>query len=460
MRVLFPLIIVAVVMIFAAPVYASKGNLQSVHKSTPKLMKLVLGKARIVTLPADVSDILVANPSIIDVQAVQANKLYVVGSSIGDTNVIALDAQGEVIKTIDVHVTYDKRAINGLIRSMFPEENVRVETIQSQVLLKGTASNPLVANKISNMVAHYVGELTGADGTADQLVSNLIKVRGQQQVMLQVRIMEASRTVLKELGVNTSNTSSNGVNFATAAGLAASADPAGIFGTLLKTGIGGLGNINFGLNALEREGLVHILAEPNLTAVSGEEAGFLVGGEVPVPVGRDQIGNLVVEFRQFGVSLNFRPQVMSDKRIGLKIETEVSSLNDENVVVLADTEVKGIDIRRASTSIEIPSGGSMMIGGLLQSRVVKGMSGLPGINGIPIIGDLMKSDSFQREETELLIMVTAYLVEPFKNKQKAQVVPKQKKNQMAQVFAANIRRNYGVQDAAFDTDNRFGYLLD
>src|SRR5690606_18747438 len=182
------------------------------------------------------------------------------------------------------------------------------------------------------------------------------------------------------------------------AGLALSGDPVAAGRLLFDSGISGIGTIGLFLNALEEENLVNILAEPNLTAVSGEQAGFLAGGEFPVPVGRDSVGNLVIEFREFGVLLDFRPVVMSDKRISLHMNTEVSSLDFDNAIVLSDVTVPGLDVRRAETTVEVPSGGSLMIAGLLQSEAVKGMAGLPGIRNTPVIGDLVSSDSFRRDD--------------------------------------------------------------
>jgi pilus assembly protein CpaC len=238
-------------------------------------------------------------------------------------------------------------------------------------------------------------------------------------------------------------------------------DPIGIGRFLADTGIAGIGTLGVTLQALEEENLVNVLAEPNLTSVSGEQAGFLAGGEFPVPVGRDNVGNIVIEFREFGVSLNFRPIVLSDKRISLQLNTEVSSLDFENAVTLADLTVPGLDIRRADTTVELPSGGSLMIAGLLQSEAVKGMSGLPGIRNTPVLGDLVSSDSFQRNETELVVIITPYLVEPYAEKERADPVPKHASNPLAKAFSANLVRAFDMKDEEiFAGSENFGYLLD
>ncbi len=463
--------------------YASKGDLRSAHviKNVNGPMEITLGKADLVALPDGVSDVLVADPSVIDVQAVQSDKLYIVGLTIGDTNVIVLDSEGNVVKRLDIHVTYDLQAIQSVIGRLFPNEKVRVAAVHGQIVLTGMVSNPETASKITNLVGHYVSALEGTDDVQiDSLISNLLEVRGEQQVMLQVKIVEAERSVFKELGVDLNandpnevavarlfrdtepfsdlGSGGNSLGFGAAAGLAASQEPAAFARGFLDTGLDGVGTLGLFVNALEEENLINVLAEPNLTAVSGQQAGFLAGGEFPVPTGRDQFGNITIEFREFGVSLNFRPVVLSDQRINLQMDTEVSSLDPSNAVTLADIVVPGLDIRRASTTIEIPSGGSLMIAGLLQSETTKGLTGLPGIKDTPVLGDLISSDNFQREETELVVIVTGYLVEPYADTKRAEKKPKEKRGELAKIFATNIRRSYEVEDE--DLLAQAGYIVD
>ena len=469
-----------------AAVWAAKGHLMPVvsdEEAVTPPVYITMGKAELISMPGHVADILVANPTVVDVMAVQSNKLYVVGVTVGDTNIIALDAQGNVLKQLDIHVKYDMQAIQSLIMELFPDEDVKVSAVHDQILLTGTVSTPEKASKISNLVAHYVSDLQDETGTVDELISNLLDVRGEQQVTLQVKIIEASRSVLKELGVQTDfndlnetatttifgTTPANSITsrgdslaLATGAGIGLSQDPTGTARILAETGLRGLGQVGLFLNALEEENLINILAEPNLTAVSGQEAGFLAGGEFPVPVGRDNVGNIVIEFREFGVSLNFRPTVLSPERISLQLRTEVSSLDNESAIVLADVTVPGLDIRRADTTVEIPSGGSLMIAGLLQSEAVKGMAGLPGIRKTPVLGDLVSSDSFRRDETELVVVITPYLVEPYEEKDRTEIVEAEVSGPLAGAFEYNIRKAFDLKDEddVFGEEGRFGYLLD
>ncbi|MCK5384838.1 MAG: type II and III secretion system protein family protein [Alphaproteobacteria bacterium] len=484
----FPLIVALcafAVMFGHGESYASKGDLVSLRPSVESVQAplfLTLGKADILNLPEGVSDVLVANPTIVDVQAVQSNRLYAVGLNIGDTNVIILDAKGNVLKRIDIHVSYDLQAIQSTVEKLFPDEQVKVGCVHDQIILTGIASSPEVAGKISNLVAHYVSDLQDTEGTIDYLISNLLEVRGEQQVMLQVKIIEAERSVIKELGVDFSVNDpdelsvstlwgatpysniggrGNAVGLGGASGLTLSQDAVGVASGFLDTNISGIGTLGLFLEALEEENLVNMLAEPNLTAVSGQQAGFLAGGEFPVPSGRDQYGNITIEYREFGVSLNFKPVVMSEKRISLQLNTEVSSLDVANGVTLADLVVPGLDIRRTNTTIEIPSGGSLMIAGLLQSETIEGLKGLPGVKDMPILGDLMSSDSFQREETELVVIVTAYLVEPYAEKQDSEKLPKKKQGRLATIFSDNIRRTYELEDnSMFAKAGVFGYIVD
>ena len=456
----------AVLPAWAAETFMEKADLVAVERvdAMTAPLRVTLGKAELVDVAGPVADVMVANPAIIDVSAVQANRLYVVGLSVGDTNLIALDAQGNVVKRLDIHVTYDLQAIQSMVSDLFPDEKVKVGSVHDQIVLTGSVSTPDVASKISNMVGHYVGDLQEQKGTTDELISNLLQVRGEQQVMLQVRIVEAKRNILSQyqLGstIDGAGGNDNMLTAATGAGLGFGQDGAATINIIRDTKIAGIGFWDLQLDALENEGLVNILAQPNLTAVSGEQAGFLAGGEFPVPVGRDQVGNIVIEFREFGVSLNFKPKVLSDSRISLHLNTEVSSLDSENSITLAELEVPGLNVRRAETTVEIPSGGSLMIAGLLQSEALKGMKGLPGIRNTPVIGDLISSKSFERNETELVVIVTPYLVEPYADNTRAAPLPKQAKNPLATTFVDNIERIYGLKNKdLMTTKEPIGYLL-
>ena len=396
---------------------ADKANIGLLAGARAPGIDIMLGKAEIVKLEGAVKDVLVADPSIVDVMAIKSNRLYIVGSSLGDTNVMALDENGDVLKKINIHVRMDTDRISAMVNELYPDEDVRIKALNDQIVLTGEVSNPSVAGKITNLVGNYAGEVTGSSGEIDDIIVNMMAVRGEQQVMLRVKIVEVARTALKDLGLGVDSLS--GANLGNANGVLNSAEglglssPVQIANALLNYNSGTFGNLNFNVRALEQEGIVNTLAEPTLTAISGEKAGFLAGGEFPIPTQIDRNGNLVYEFRPFGVSLNFKPIVMSKDRISMQLTTEVSTATFDQNLQLNGVNVPTFNVRRAETNVELPSGGTLMIAGLIRSDSISGLSGIPGVKDVPVVGDLIKSDSFRRSETELLVIITPYMVEPF-----------------------------------------------
>jgi len=455
---------------------ADKADLQSINAEEPKddTLTLILGSAEIINIEGPISDIMIADPSIVEVTVLQSNKLYIIGQSLGSTNLMAVDEHGDVIKRMNIHVTMDTISLQNTLDEVFPEEDVNVKAIRGQVILTGSVSTPDVAQSVQNLVNHFITEIEGSDATPDEMIVNLMSVRGKGQVMLRVKIMEVSRALLKEratdtfiediggiLGKNVENSSRLGI-FGGVVESGLTETPFAAFGLLEN--LGAFGPIDSVLSLLEDDGLARILAEPNLTAISGEPAGFLAGGEFPVPSGRDSEGNIEILFRQFGVSLTFEPVVLSENRIVLQLETEVSSLARDSQVTLVDVEVPGLDVRRASTTVEMGSGQTLMIAGLMQSQTFKNMTGIPGLVDTPIIGDLMSSESFQRDETEMVVLVTPYLVEPYGSQKDAKKVPAKERDrsELSMAFSNNIRRVYGDRKVSdlFDGDQHFGYLID
>ncbi len=378
-----------------------------------KLVYLTSGKAETVELPMPISDLLVASPQIADVGVLRTNRLYIVGRNVGDTNVLAFDESGNVLAEVSVHVRIDDRTITDTISKFFPEEDIQIKTVGDNIVLTGRVSTPAVANQVRDLASRFRID-------DEQEIVDLMTVAGEQQVMLKVKIIEANRSLLRELGL-TANLSSdtgaaignNGVALASNLGLGLTAAQPFSVGTLFLTD-SGIGQLNVNFQALERDGLINTLAEPNLTAISGESAGFLAGGEFPVPVAADEYNRITVEFKKFGVSLDFRPLVLSKQRISLQLETEVSALDPQSNVTLGDgINIPGLTVRRARTTVEMSSGSSLMIAGLLKSDTTNALNGLPGVSSIPVLGDLFESKSFARDETELVILVTPYLVQTF-----------------------------------------------
>lgn len=448
--------------------------------SASKTIRLSAGKAGTVDLSAPIADVLVANPAVADVGTLRANRLYVVGKTVGDTNVLAFDQEGNQLADITVHVRVDEKTLSDSIKEFFPEENIQVKTVGRDIVLTGSVSTPGKANQVRDLASRFTTE-------QDQTVVDLMSVKGEQQVMLQVKVVEANRGVLREYGIESDYKPANAgaatnanVNTIASTGLTALAPFAS--GQLFLDDNGKFGPLKLALQALERDGMANTLAEPNLTAISGETAGFLAGGEFPVPVGTDDDGNITLEFKQFGVSLNFTPTVLSKDLISLHLATEVSTLSDDDGVTLIGVDIPGLTVRRAETTVEMASGGTIMIAGLIQSETVEAINGLPGLADVPILGDLFKSKSFERDETELVILVTPYLVKPYA-KPEAQVVsdegaslltadPKmadagghiptgREPSPVTQKFVRNIEKTYGGKmKRKITTDQSFGYIVD
>lgn len=416
-------------------------------------LKLTLGKAETVDISAPIADILIADPSIVDVGALNSKKLYVVGKAVGDTNVLLFDQNSNTLATLDVNVSQDNSNLSRTLNSFFPDEEVVANTVNNNIVLSGRVSEPAKAHQIREVAGRFLGE--------DETLLDMMTTDGAQQVLLKVKIVEANRNILREYGIDPDISIGDG-NFvysttSDALGKLTSTPftTGGIAFDSSNTSITGL------IHLLEEEGLLNTLAEPNLTTISGQRAEFLAGGEFPIPVGQSN-GNISIEFRQFGVALGFTPVVLSNDKISLSLETEVSTLSNEARIELEDTSVPSISVRRALTTVELPSGGSLMIAGLIQSESADTMNSLPGINKIPVLGDLFSSQSFRRNESELVVMITPFLVNPIAQEQ-AQTARKLGKTAPAlqATFTEDIEQNYGDR-APKNISNgpAAGYILD
>ncbi len=426
---IFILILFALAALFGAGIaHADKLDIPVMGAvANDPVVDIMLGKAEMVDLGGDVADVLVANPSIVDVMAVKSDRLYLVGAALGDTNIIALDEEGNILKKLNIHVQMDTFKLAAMVKDLYPNENITINALTDQLVLTGNVSTPAAANGIARLVAEYASEIQGTRaGSVDEVVTNMMKVQGEQQVMLRVKIIEVSRNALKDLGLETNigdGTSGTIGDVAAAVGTAAAlglTSPTQLAVGVLNYSSGDFGPMRFVARALEQEGILNTLAEPNLTAISGEQAGFLAGGEFPIPTERDDEGNLVYEYRPFGVSLNFRPVVQSEDRITLEMTTEVSNPSFDQGLQLNGINIPTFNVRRAQTTVELPSGGTLMIAGLLQSNTLSSLSQVPGVKDIPVVGDLMKSDSFTRDESEVIVMITPYLVKSFAQMQAAE----------------------------------------
>ncbi|MBC7952625.1 MAG: type II and III secretion system protein family protein, partial [Rhodospirillaceae bacterium] len=375
--------------------------------------RMALNKTHEIILPAALRDVVVGSADVVDVMVRTPTQVYLVGKGVGQTDVTFFDMAGKVMRRVVVDVHLDAEALREVLREVMPEEkNVRVSGVGDSLYLSGTVRNDGNAGQIRSLARRFVKD--------EANVVTLLKVSAEQQVLMQVKVAEMQKTVLKELGVGLS-TGARGLPGALNTAIATSGtigltQTASLFGTVTVSGIESLVAT---FSALERQGLIRTLVEPNLTAVSGETANLLAGGEFPVPVG-EQNGQITIEFKQFGVLLNFTPVVLDPGRISLKLQTEVSAIDRQTALVkLSSFDVPGLTVRRASSTVEMSSGGSIMIAGLLQNDITSNLSGLPGIMDVPILGALFRSTSFQRKETELVVIVSAYVVQPLEKPQLA-----------------------------------------
>jgi len=391
---------------------------------------LSVGTGRMVRLNGTMSDLFVANPEIADVQVRSPSQIYIFGKTAGTTTVYATDAGGRVVYSATVRVGQNLASVGQMLSIAMPEANITATPMNGMVLLTGTVAQPDDAAEAERLVQAFVGENT-------QVVSRL-RTATPQQVMLQVRIAEVNRTLVREIGTNLlSRDSTGGFLFGIGRGNPGSfniangpADPVtgvvpqtvtgvtfnnsptgttlGAAGHLL--GLDLLGSLNLG----EQTGLVHTLAEPTLVALSGETSTFLAGGEFPIPISQT-LGTVTIEYKQYGVGLAFSPIVLEDGRIQMRVRPEVSELSNEGSIRLNGFTVPALTVRRTETTVELGSGQSFMIAGLLRNNNTNSIDRAPFLGNIPIIGALFRSTRYQRAETELVIVVTPYLVRPVSN---------------------------------------------
>ncbi len=376
---------------------------------------LGLNKAAIVELPVAARDVLVSNPAIVDAVVRTSKRTYLIGLAVGQTNAFFFNDNGQQILNLEIRVARDLSGLRDSLRQYFPSARIDVESINDHVVLSGMVSSASEASKAQDLAARYIG-------VDKENVLNMLGIEGKEQVMLKVTVAEMQRSVIKQLGVDLSSAASFGdfaLRLATSNAFSVQGQSLGGLSTEGTSYNGD--DIGAALRALERDGILRTLAEPNLTAISGESAKFLAGGEFPVPTSRDRDGNVQLEFKPFGVGLNFTPVVLSEGRISLKISTEVSELSSDGAFVLQGSSstgvtVPGLKVRRAETTLELPSGGSLVMAGLLSDTTRQNIDGVPGAKDMPVLGQLFRSRDYQKNETELVVIVTPYLVDPTSRK--------------------------------------------
>lgn len=427
---------------------------QTIAREPTDMVQISVGQGRMVRLNTPMSDLFVASGEIADVQVRSPTQLFVFGKKAGETTVYATSKSGAVVYAATIRVGGNFGSIGAMLDLAMPEADITATTMNGAVLLTGTVLSPNDGAEAERLVKAFVGE--------GITVISRLKTATPLQVNLQVKIAEVSRDFAKNIGSNLlTRDTTGGFQFGVASGrpfgnignIDTSAlpqlDASSRFGlpagsitlpfdprigdfvypnsgtkfnfTNLKstanTTLGFAGKL-FGLDAMaaldlgERDGSVTTLASPNLTALSGETASFLAGGEIPIPISQGGLGGVTVEYKQYGVSLAFTPTVLADGRISMRVRPEVSQLSQAGSVMIGSTSIPGLTTRRAETTLEMGSGQSMMIAGLLSNTVDNSIDKAPGLGDVPILGALFRSNAYRRAETELVIVITPYLVKP------------------------------------------------
>jgi pilus assembly protein CpaC len=389
--------------------YAADGQMNA------RFLALGIGKSLVIDLPRDIKDVLVADPKIANAVVRSAQRAYIIGAAVGQTNIVFFDSAGQQIAAYDIAVTRDLNGVRAALKQTLPGADIHIEGLGDGVVLSGSTSSPIEAQQAGELAARLVG-------SADKVV-NSIAVRGRDQVMLKVTLAEVQRSIIKQMGIDLSANLTYGtavVKFNNSTPFTANNAPL-VAGNVLTTAFGATPSVQATLRAMESAGVVRTLAEPNLTAISGESATFISGGEFPIPTGvtcqtttSGAIGQCVqtVSFKKFGISLNFTPVVLTEGRISLRVMTEVSEVSTENALTggAGGTTIPSIKTRRAETTLEIPSGGAMAMAGLIQEQTKQAINGFPGMAQLPILGSLFRSRDFVNNQTELMVLVTPYVV--------------------------------------------------
>ncbi len=481
-----------------APMVASG----AIHRT----VKVGLNKSIVVDLPRDARDILVSNPEIADAVIRTARRIYITGVAVGQSNVIVFDRAGGQVAFLDLEVERDTAGLTEMLRRLIPDSDIKVEIISDNIVLSGTVRNAADARRAQDIANIFVnggantgggskssssssGSSGGSSGSSNgginvslststsagstpvSSVVNLLTIEGEDQVHLKVTVAEVERSIAKQLGIEMSGNISIGhFSTCTAANVCSTTGtPFGVNGSALSDNAltlgynDGVSSLSATLRALEQTGMIKTLAEPTLTAISGETASFLAGGEFPVPTGLDQSGNVTIQFKPFGVALGFTPVVLSEGRISLRVKTEVSELTSDGSFTLNNLTIPGLKVRRAESTLELPSGGSLVMGGMLQDNVHQSIGKFPGLGDLPILGPLFRSRDFQRNETELVIIITPYLVKPVARSALAEPTDGYSTANDAQSnLLGDINRVYGAQGAqapAGTYQGNYGFII-
>lgn len=433
------------------PISAQAEALRVVRNGTESVLNVPMNRAVVVESDTAFAELSIANPTIADISSLSDRSIYVLGKAPGATTLTLLDASGRLITNVEVRVAPDISEFKERLRQILPGEKIEVRTANDGIVLSGTVSSAQRLQRALDLAERY----------APERVTNLMSVGGVQQVMLKVRFAEVQRSVSKALAAQFSSTGARGLTStlgSTVSGTAA-------------------GNINFGfdigsvelnllLQALETKGVVRSLAEPNLIALSGQEAKFLAGGEYPIPVSQEG-GTITVEFKPFGVELNFIPRVVDGDLINLELKAAVSSIDSSNGYDIGSITIDAFKRRETSTTVELRDGESFAVAGLLQDDFQDSSSQVPWLGDIPVLGALFRSTDYQRAQSELVIIVTAHLVTPTRGEALALPTDRVKPPSEKDLFMFGRvakekapKRGAAGEVAKQDFSGSYGYVMD
>lgn len=388
---------------FPKQIYIAAGE-----RASSRELGVGLGRSVVVNLADEVADVLVSNPEIADAVVRTQHRVFVLGNKVGQANLVLFSRSGRELASFSLRVEPDTSDLAKLIRRAIPNSNISAESLNGNIVLSGTARNTADAQRAADLAARFSGE-----GVTASKILNMIAVEGEDQVQLKVTVAEVERSIVKQLGVDLSGS----IAIGNITGSFNSAATFPVNSSIVSQAVAGAGysvgntTVSASIQALQRDGIIRTLAEPTLTAISGENASFLAGGEFPVPVGQDN-NKVTLEFKKFGVGLDFTPVVLSGGRISLRVKTEVSELSNDGAITTNSITIPGLKVRRAESTLELPSGGTLVMAGLLKESYKQSVNGIPGLMQLPVLGSLFKSRDFLRQQTELVVFVTPYVVKP------------------------------------------------
>jgi pilus assembly protein CpaC len=436
-------------------------------QTNARFLSLGVGKSLVIDLPRDVKDVLVADPKVANAVVRSAQRAYIIGAAVGQTNIVFFDSAGQQIAAYDIAVKRDLNGVRGALKQIMPNSEIQIDGLGDSIVLSGTAASPVEAQQAGDLAAKLAG---GQDK-----VVNSIVVRGRDQVMLKVTVAEVARNIIKQLGIDLNGS----LNYGTSVVSFNNNNPFTAYGRPLVSGnnitgtFGAGANVTATLRAMESAGVVRTLAEPNLTAISGEAATFIAGGEFPIPAGYTcdpvtRVCTTQIMYKKFGISLNFTPIVLTEGRISLRVMTEVSELSNDNSITLnqngSSLTIPSIRTRRAETTLEIPSGGSMAMAGLIAEQTKQAINGLPGLTQLPVLGALFRSRDFANSTTELVVLVTPYVVRAVAQKELSRPDDGFSNTSDPQAdLIGNINRIYGAPgrvDPARNYRGTYGFITD